>query len=925
MTKHGLSALKTLKILLNHIFIVIMEAKFGLMQRKFGFKSKTYKDFAKIPVDVFSHHNDLHATLSDLKEVINSSERFFNEGTSFVIFMDSIEQLSSNEHDLLDWIILDMPKHFKIIYSTNDERVYDKLRQKLGEKLFFKLGRLTADSSLNLLNKMLNKSNRKLNPQQTQNVKKFLANNSNECRPLYLKILHDIARKWRSYTPHDANFDKCTSIGSLVKYLFNTRLEYGYYSTLVFYLNQFNAGITDSELECILKSDSEYPASKLGSWIRLKYELKDYFMPRNENGMLVFSWLNQQMTVITRQQLYTYDNESFNKKIQNITHYFLTTNTSKLYAIDSNASNASNALKFNVRKLTQLPYIIVKLNDASLKRELLSRCVYFDYEFVYAKALLDDDFEFLDAVKDSLVELKCVELLLMHVFYESYSKYLIKNPVSLLEQARLRVFDMALDPNILKFLSQTYSDDSLRVVAHTSRKQLTLEPRSALVPFHSFAPLNLNQLRFGREYVPCDLVELSEELKEFVWFYFNGGTRRIIQRRMLTAYDVVFKQEVNLKNVLLFNRQNEAAINNKKLLELEELYQETSVRRENLAKFIKFVEISLPLLMDPKMNAIVTCAHHSLLLIIENIFNVEADSSKILVYDYKNNVEIKRENSLYCFYLNTLVFKCDTFISSTFDLSNFLLLTMNLFDVNPATKPFTCLNLVDLEGNLQRKFELNEMFRDYLVLPFNYLLTVYRAYFEVFNLTNGEIIKGNINKPIVAFCSNIDKSHVILSHSTATRVYLVFLLEDYSIQVFEILFPKKKLTIRFKYEKIALSYMSKERDKIKCFEMRADRRTLLNAFENDNDNEMCGNDYVFKFGLTVNFKLYVFEVENTAFSFRLYDLSGYGAKNKETEVKLVDFYKNLIIVRVEAKSFCFCLGSLNEINSFWLFVKRIPP
>jgi hypothetical protein len=431
--------------------------------------------------------------------------------------------------------------------------------------------------------------------------------------------------------------------------------------------------------------------------------------------------------------------------------------------------------------------------------------------------------------------------------------------------------------------------------------------------------------------------QTNNELKEFIWFYFNCDTRPTCLKRLLESYSLSFKQEMHFKNLVI---SQQAKQKTRKLIKLEEKYLETSTYKEQLNEYSRFLEENLSKFTRPHLNSIITCATFEFLFIIENVIRHEDSDckTKLSIYNFDKKQMLKEEFISNSFYLHTLIFKCnsandygDIFMSSQFNMNNFFLLKLNLYE------SFACLNLVDLNTDTtEKKFELDEMFKDYLVLPQNHLLLIYETYFEIIDLSASKILKVKVSSTtasptssstIISFCSNLDRTNVLINHEAATtsHSYLAFLLEDFSLKIFQLKFylnnsaTSQQFEIKLKLEKSLLP-PSLNNKLVNYYGLKVDRSILLNSFRNEMKFCWKSEEIKFKFVAVINFKLHVCEMTNVEnekdiqskeFQFKCFDLASFCLiKNNDSQISLIDFYENLVLIMIENRVYCFCLGKL---------------
>jgi hypothetical protein len=466
------------KIILSHLFVLIMDAKFGLIQSHLNDESHSvYGEFNRLSNEISQTHNDLFTVVKDLKELIKSIEKFFkNQTTTIVLLLDDIDHFISEEN--FDFIInMDLSPNFKIVY-TSTQPCYSK-------NMFF----LKLDSSLNVKNSisfmenLLEKSSRRIFSNiQIERIKNLLALNLIDCNYFYLTILSDIIKKWPSSSEMDetlSEFDECFSVKTLWKYFLKLITPSHCYS-YVFYLNQFD--LSESELDSLLGLDKdELSKFSIGTWCHLVYELKNYLLPVEQNSLLVYKW---QICPLMNDEiffLFRLDSNESDKKIENILEYF---HQKPFYFIDTNGR-----VQYNLSKLNNLPRLITKMNNPNRMQSEFIKLILFNYEFIYARSLLGD-YEFLTDIASILnlnqENIFNIDIVMAYIFYDINKNELNASSHSILEQMRIALFDTCFNRVLFdQHFFGKYSDENLSVLAFAHGKKFCLEKRSALVPFNT--------------------------------------------------------------------------------------------------------------------------------------------------------------------------------------------------------------------------------------------------------------------------------------------------------------------------------------------------------------------------------------------------------------------------------------------------------
>ena len=132
-----------------------------------------------------------------------------NSNEKLIIFLDSIDQLSAQDYDL-EWMIYELPKSVKIVYSVlpnyplnKKYSIISKLSQSLeyNKNSYLEINELDSETSKSIINKWFQNANRQLTQSQWIKVNEII-NTQHSIYPLHLKILFDIVSKWSSGQSH---------------------------------------------------------------------------------------------------------------------------------------------------------------------------------------------------------------------------------------------------------------------------------------------------------------------------------------------------------------------------------------------------------------------------------------------------------------------------------------------------------------------------------------------------------------------------------------------------------------------------------------------------------------------------------------------------------------------------------------------------
>lgn len=270
--------------------------------------------------EVFSLHEDFKnisplESIGDLKtafwSMLNRLSEHHLENKSLVIILDSIDQLSKalGAHEML-WLPKQLPHNVFVILSMLSDRYScleaAKKRFTL-ESNFIEIRPLPLTTGREIISAYMSKEGRQLKRTQEEVLLQAFKMCS---QPLFLKLLLDDAKTWKSYIDlqtlvvpkdvHDAVhqlFKKCED-------------KYGaiFVSSALGFITCGQAGLTEVELEDALSCDNDvlnevyqYHDPPLPDiirvpplmWSRLQYDVSEYLVERQADGKTVISWYHR--------------------------------------------------------------------------------------------------------------------------------------------------------------------------------------------------------------------------------------------------------------------------------------------------------------------------------------------------------------------------------------------------------------------------------------------------------------------------------------------------------------------------------------------------------------------------------------------------------------------------------------------------------
>lgn len=258
-----------------------------------------------------------------------------------VICFDSIDQLIIEDQNSLNWLVFNLPRNVKIIYSTlfeaeKNEEILRKIKEfELNDDQFIGIQGIDIKLANEILDDWLFKENRRLSKEQWEVINCMFKEAT--LYPLYVKLIFDLVIKWTSYHMPEENFKKNLNMNKCIEYLYK-RLEHKYGSKLIkhlmMYISELENGISELEIEDLLSIDDtvlyelfefhEPPVRKfpIVIWSRIKADLKEYLVEKEIHETKVISWYHRQFLRVAN-SLYYEKLSNYETIIQiNIIDYF---------------------------------------------------------------------------------------------------------------------------------------------------------------------------------------------------------------------------------------------------------------------------------------------------------------------------------------------------------------------------------------------------------------------------------------------------------------------------------------------------------------------------------------------------------------------------------------------------------------------------
>ncbi|XP_053389724.1 uncharacterized protein LOC123563616 [Mercenaria mercenaria] len=367
-----------------------------------------------------------------IRQVANNSKE------PIIILLDSLDQLDSrNNAYSMDWLPIVLPQNVKLIVSTlpNDHGVLANLKKRLpNQECYIEVPELTEQTRKQIIQTYLQVHSRSLTDSQ---MKFFCSIFKQTPSPLYLKLLLDEARKWKSYTPQ-AEVELVSTVKEAINKLFqNLAKRFG---TLLVthalgYLTVGLAGLTEFEIDDALSCDDDVlnevykfhdpPVPGIVQippllWARIWYDIRGYLVERMSFRKKTLYWYHREFVHVATEMYAKGDNEALlNKTLfeiyrqeNGIKRTIILENRNRLEIRDADRQVTPQPYKAdNKRKLACLPYHTIRAYKA-IGIDRAKAQVYCNLKYLHAKitvfsvsAVINDLRDFVDESKDEEVQL----------------------------------------------------------------------------------------------------------------------------------------------------------------------------------------------------------------------------------------------------------------------------------------------------------------------------------------------------------------------------------------------------------------------------------------------------------------------------------------------------------------------------------------
>lgn len=308
-----------------------------------------------------------------------------------IVFLDALDQLrNSDGARILPWLPRDLPEHVRLIVSTTTApaECLDALRTELPETSLVELEPMTREEGDELLRSWLRDARRTLQPDQFAYVLDRFAPANGDAEsgglPLYLKIVFEEVRRWRSYSHAAATALESGIPGVIGHNLFKRLSDEGSHGRVMVSrslacLGAAKNGLSEDEMLGLLSADEEVLADfrrrsprsprvfslPVVVWSRLYFDLEPYLSECRADGASLMTFYHRQLSDAVTEH-YLAGDEKRNRH-RALARYF-----------GSQELEAKGAP--NLRKLSELPY-----HQAHGELWEESKKTLMDLDFLYAK------------------------------------------------------------------------------------------------------------------------------------------------------------------------------------------------------------------------------------------------------------------------------------------------------------------------------------------------------------------------------------------------------------------------------------------------------------------------------------------------------------------------------------------------------------
>ena len=314
-------------------------------------------------------------------------------GRQLLLFLDGLDQLAAGDSARnLAWLPHTLPVGVRMVASVLDGELRGLLARKLADTAFIKLEPLVPAQSSALVEHWLAEDQRTLsNGEQHAELQRAASQSG---LPLYLRLIFEEARRWRSFDPLPDGADGRRGLpdtvgGAVADLCWRLSLPQVHGAVLVSralgYLTASRHGLTHDEILGVLSADggvmqdfrARAPLSPATDslpdiiWARLFIDLERYLTERDANGTVTLSFFHRVLgELIAERFLAGTDRVA---RHRHLAEYFQR---------QPNYSHAGEARSLNRRKLAELPHHLAGAGDWNGLVALIG-----DFEFLQAQII----------------------------------------------------------------------------------------------------------------------------------------------------------------------------------------------------------------------------------------------------------------------------------------------------------------------------------------------------------------------------------------------------------------------------------------------------------------------------------------------------------------------------------------------------------
>ena len=295
-------------------------------------------------------------------------------GRQLLLFLDGLDQLAPGDAARnLAWLPHTLPMGVRMIASVLDGELRGLLARKLPDTAFIKLEPLVPAQSSALLEHWLAADHRTLSNGEQHGELQRAASQSG--LPLYLRLIFEEVRRWRSFDPLPEGADGRRGLpdtvdGAIADLCWRLSLPQAHGAVLVSralgYLTASRHGLTHDEVLGVLSADDEVmqdfraaaPRSPATDslpdiiWSRLFNDMERYLAERDANGTVTLSFFHRVLGELIA--------ERFLAGTERVARH---RHLAEYFQRQPNYSHAGEARSLNRRKLAELPHHLAGAGD----------------------------------------------------------------------------------------------------------------------------------------------------------------------------------------------------------------------------------------------------------------------------------------------------------------------------------------------------------------------------------------------------------------------------------------------------------------------------------------------------------------------------------------------------------------------------------